>query len=256
MNRPQTSRALGLCAALLLCAACGGGVPILMYHSVSSDGSPLTITPATLDQQLDYLAHAGFTTVSIGEVIDDQEGRGRLPPHPVVLTFDDGYQEVMKTVLPLLEKRGQHATFFIVSGFTAHDESHRHQEGAKSHLIVEELKTLRAAGMEIGSHTVNHVKLTSLPKESLRLELSKSKLDLEHALGAPVSVFSYPYTAQRKDIRAEVQQAGYRAAVTGPHGSSDPYNLQRITIHRGLTVDDLRGLLAESWGTGYSSGGN
>ena len=41
MPRPQT--ALLLCAAL--CAACGEGVPILMYHSVSDGGEPLTVTP-------------------------------------------------------------------------------------------------------------------------------------------------------------------------------------------------------------------
>ena len=247
---------LGLCAALLLGAACGGEVPILMYHSVSGNGAPLTVTPAVLDQHLEYLANAGFTTVSLADLLDDQEGRGKLPAHPVVLTFDDGYQDTVKSVLPLLEKRGQRATFFIVSGFTAPDESHRHFERKQGHLIVAEVRALRAAGMEIGSHTVNHVKLTSLSKEALRVELTKSKLDLERLLGLSIDVFSYPFTAQRQDIRAEVQRAGYRGAVTGPRGTGNPYDLQRITIHRGTTAQDLRGLLAESWGTGYSSGGN
>lgn len=247
---------LALCAALSLLAACGGGVPVLMYHSISEDGGALTIAPAVFDQHLAYLAKAGFTTVSLAQVVDEQEGRGSLPAYPIVLTFDDGYLDAVKTVLPLLQKRGQTGTFFVVSGFTGADASHRYSDGKQEHVVESEVRQLAAAGMEIGSHTVKHLRLTGLKPAELRVELDQSKSDLEKVLGSRVDFFSYPFTAQRSDIRAAVQRAGYRGAVAGPHGNGDPYDLQRITIHRGMTAQDLRGLLAESWATGYSTGSN
>src|ERR1700694_2341633 len=115
----------------LLCAGCGGGVPILMYHSVGPGTDPLGVSEAELDSHLGYLVSAGYNTVTLHDVIEDQQGRGRLPANPIVLTFDDGTLDAYSTALPLLTKRGQRATFFIVAGFVAPDAQHRRVEASK-----------------------------------------------------------------------------------------------------------------------------
>ena len=104
-----------LLACAALSAACGGGVPILMYHSVGDGGDPLTVTAQELDEHLDFLQSAGFTTVTLAQMADAQDGGAKLPRHAVVLTFDDGYLDASTDVLPRLLARGQKATFFIAA---------------------------------------------------------------------------------------------------------------------------------------------
>jgi peptidoglycan/xylan/chitin deacetylase (PgdA/CDA1 family) len=228
-----------------------------MYHSVAPAGDPLTVSATQLDAQLDYLSRGGFTTVSVKEVLDAQDGHGSLPDHPIVLTFDDGFAEHYATVLPLLQKRKQKATFFIVSGWTGNDPAQRRIDPQvhRPHLVWSEVRALRDAGMEIGSHTVTHGSLVDLKHADLRVELEQSKADLERELSMPIDVFAYPFTRQHIRVRQAVQHAGYRAALVGPRGGSDRLELQRITIRGSLSLSDFRGLLGESWATGYTSGG-
>ena len=251
---PPPRTALLLCAAAL-CAACGEGVPILMYHSVGDAGEPLTVTPDELDAQLDFLRSAGFQTVTLREVLDAQDGAGKLPRRPVVLTFDDGYQDAALQVLPRLLARGQKATFFIVSGFCAPDQASRVAQGRHEFLTWPEVRALADAGMEIGSHTVSHRKLSEMHRDELRAEIEHSRAALQGYVGQRIDFFAYPFNEQRQWVRRAVERAGYRGAVVGAHGNNDPFTLQRLTMHRGISAADLRSMLAESWETTYTGGG-
>jgi peptidoglycan/xylan/chitin deacetylase (PgdA/CDA1 family) len=250
---PSWGRGPLLCAAMCA-AACGRGVPILMYHSVGGDSDPLTVAPAELDAQLDFLQAAGFKTVSLREVIDAQDG-GKLPRNPVVLTFDDGYVDASTEVLPRLLQRGQKATFFIISGFCAQDAATRVTQWQRQFLTWPEVRAMDAAGMEIGSHTVRHLRLSPLSRHDLRAEVTDSRATLQGYLGKPVEFFAYPYNDQSRWVRRAVEKAGYRGAVVGSRGNDDPFTLQRLTMHRGITPADLRSMLSESWETSYTEGG-
>jgi peptidoglycan/xylan/chitin deacetylase (PgdA/CDA1 family) len=250
---PPRRRALLLCA--VLCAACGEGVPILMYHSVNDGGDPLGVAPHELDAQLDFLRSAGFETITLRELLDGQDGAAKLPRHPVVLTFDDGYQDAATEVLPRLLARGQKATFFIVSGFCARDASTRVVQGHRQYLVWPEVRALDDAGMEIGSHTVSHRRLSGLQKADLRAEVEHSRAVLRTYVGQPVDFFAYPYNDQMRWVRRAVERAGYRGAVVGARGNSDRYTLQRLTMHRGISAADLRSMLSETWETAYTEGG-
>jgi peptidoglycan/xylan/chitin deacetylase (PgdA/CDA1 family) len=225
-----------------------------MYHSVGADSDPLTVRPEELDAQLDYLQSAGFNTVTLHEVLDAHNG-GKLPPNPVVLTFDDGYVDAATEAMPRLAQRGQKATFFIISGFCAPDAATRVSHWQRQFLAWPEVAALRDAGMEIGSHTVAHRRLPRLTAAELHAEVHDSRAALETFLGKPVEFFAYPYNDQARWVRRAVETAGYRGAVVGSRGNSDPFTLQRLTMHRGLTPADLRSMLAESWETSYTEGG-
>lgn len=188
--------------------------------------------------QLDALA--GLTTASFHDLLEH-----RLPPQAVILTFDDGTEDAFTRVLPALRKRGLRATFFLVSGFLGADEAHRHVEpnGTRS-LIWPEVKALRAAGMEIGSHSVDHARLPALSDDQLRDELVRSKRDLEAGLGEKIEVFAYPFNSVRRSVRAAVVAADYRAAAAGSvHGSGDLFVLYRIGVYHDTTPAELRAQL-------------
>jgi len=226
-----------------------------MYHSVSDGGEPLTVAPHELDTQLDYLRSAGFETITLRELLDAQDGAGKLPRHPVVLTFDDGYEDAGTEVLPRLLARGQKATFFIVSGFCAQDAATRVVQGRRRYLVWPEVRALKEAGMEIGSHTVSHRRLTGLHRADLRAEIEQSRAALQAYLGQHVDFFAYPYNDQLHWVRRAVEKAGYRGAVVGVHGNTDPFTLQGLTMHRGISAADLRSMLSQSWETAYTGGG-
>lgn len=250
-----------LVLAAALAAGCGGGssVPILMYHSVGPGSDPLGVSEAEFDAHLSYLQAAGFKTISLGEMLDHQTRHKPIPENAIVLTFDDGTEDAASRVLPLLKQHQMRATFFVIAGFTAPDGAPRHfvegRRGRVGFLTWPEVRALRDAGMEIGSHTVRHPRLSNLPRVQVRDELVESKRMLELGLGQPVDFFAYPFTARLKDTRAQVRAAGYRGAVSGLTGSGDPNDLQRLVVHRGLSAAQLKALLSTDWASSYTSGG-
>jgi hypothetical protein len=99
-------------------------VPILLYHYVRTNPRPadragfrLSVTPATFAAQVGLLRAGGVHTVSLAQVMRALQGLDRLPSHPVVLTFDDGYADFATTVAPLLAAQAMTATDFVVTGF-------------------------------------------------------------------------------------------------------------------------------------------
>ncbi|MBS2024766.1 MAG: polysaccharide deacetylase family protein [Deltaproteobacteria bacterium] len=226
-----------LVLALAGCNAPHGSVPILAWHSIGAGDDKFSVTSATFSAQLDALAQAGFTPLTLRDVVSAQDAHATLPARPVVLTFDDGLEDAYTTALPALQAHKMRGTFFIVSKFVAADAAHRtvaHDKVAlRRYLTVDELRALAAAGMEIGSHTQRHPRMPDLDAESARQELSGSKADLEALIGAPVTTFAYPFNSVRPFLPPLVAAAGYRAAVAGMvHGNDSRMQLFRMTVEK------------------------
>jgi peptidoglycan/xylan/chitin deacetylase (PgdA/CDA1 family) len=216
---------LGLAALLGMLFACKPPVPILNYHSVGTTHDEFAIPTAQLAQELDLLAASGRRTISLHDVAERRFG-----PRDVVLTFDDGFTDALTTVVPMLRQRGMRATFFIVPSFV----------GAPGFLDWDGVRALQAAGMEVGSHTVDHQRLGDLPDGRVRWELSESKRLLDAQLPTPVEAVAYPYNSVRARMLAWAAESGYRIGVSGPaHGTGDPLNLTRISIKPGLPRDQF-----------------
>ena len=213
-------------ALLALAVACSKrpDVPILNYHSVGAVADDYTVPLAKFEQQLDWLAQQGFQTTSLMQLHAVQK--------PVVLTFDDGKEDAARLVAPALQKRGMHGSFFVITSLV----------GQPGYLSWDDVRALDRAGMEIGSHTVDHARLADLPDDKVRAELADSRRELEKQLGHPVVVLAYPYNSVRARIVSAAREAGYRVAVSGPaHGGADLLNLYRISVN-GFT--DVPGALS------------
>lgn len=109
---------------------------------------------------------------------------------------------------------------------------------ADEHLMTwDDIRTLRRAGMGIGSHTYSHRVLDTLTDSELRDELTRSRSMLEAALGEPVRSIAYPvnlHLAGRPDVRQAVRDAGYRLGFARGNRMNardrfDPLDIGRIS---------------------------
>jgi peptidoglycan/xylan/chitin deacetylase (PgdA/CDA1 family) len=109
-------------------------------------------------------------------------------------------------------------------------------------MTAEELCALRAAGIEIGAHSVTHPDLSALPYEQAREELAEGKRQLEAVLEEPVEVAAYPFGRATEETARACRDAGFRAAcvATGRGDWADPYLLPRQDMENGSTLLGLR----------------
>jgi len=98
-------------------------VPILMYHrigpivrSAPAITEALTVTPAVFDAQMRWLRGDGFHAITQLQLFDALEHGARLPPSPVLITFDDGYRDVLWNAAPLLHRLRMPATAYVITG--------------------------------------------------------------------------------------------------------------------------------------------
>ncbi len=200
-------------------------IPILMYHQIESPAGGLTVTPTDLASQMDVLKAAGYTTVSMDEVLLSMEGEPvPLPPKAIVLTFDDGYDCLYRNAYPILEERGFSATMFLTTGLV----------GRSGYLTWEQVSTLAGAGYTVGCHTRNHLDLRTLSGAGLEKEILGARKVLMEKTGQAVFSFCYPSGRYDGQVISAVKAAGFLGAVTIEPGVSDlsgnPHILKRIRI--------------------------
>jgi len=212
------------------------GPVMLMYHAVTAGKArpawPWAVSMQQFRIQLDFLAAEGYATPTMGELI--AAPLKQWPRRTAVITFDDGYMDNF-AACEELHKRGMRATWFIVSGSVGQTPGWPADGRPEGRLLnAAELREMHAGGMEIGSHTVNHVRLPEASDGQLAAELADSRAALEDMLGAGIDSFAYPYGAWSDRCALAVKQAGYRAACTTRTGwalrDGDPLLLRRLTV--------------------------
>ena len=218
-----------LCAAAASCSS-RPELPIVNWHAVSAQGDDFAVSETQLGEELDWIVAQGYRAVSLHELVEHRASGAPLPAKAIALTFDDGTADALIAVLPALQRRGLRGTFFIVTGFV----------GKPGYLTWDGVGALAQAGMELGSHSVDHERLPDLSPARAAEELAASKRELEARLQKPVEVLAYPFNSVRGGLQAAARQAGYRAAVAGVvHGSRDLFALYRVSVDRRTTLEQF-----------------
>jgi peptidoglycan/xylan/chitin deacetylase (PgdA/CDA1 family) len=133
----------------------------------------------------------------------------------VGLTFDDGYEDFLSVAVPVIERLGFSATVFVVVNMLGKENDWEH-----AHAPRPRLKLLDAAGlcevsergMEVGSHSLTHARLSGAEQDSLDREVGDSRRILSEALGKVVEGFCYPYGALDGAAVRAARRAGYAYA--------------------------------------------
>ena len=223
-------------------------LPVLLYHHV---GPPhpgtypsLTISPEKFERQVRWMARRGYRTVSSCAVRRWADKGRPLPPRPLLITFDDGYAELVRFAFPVLRRYDFSAIVFVVSneigGTNAWDET----RGSATHrlLSARQITEWSARGIEFGAHGRSHADLT-LPETDLQNEVTGSATDLEAVLGQPPRAFAYPYgavDARARHCVAQVFELAFTARPGVNDQHTDRYLFRRAMVNPGDNVLDLQ----------------
>lgn len=222
-------------------ATSGGGVVVLGYHAIADlTGEGVTseygVPPERFAAQLDGLRRAGWSFIDLDSLRAGLRGGSELPKRAVLLTFDDGYENVLTEGAPLLSERGIPAVLFALAGKIGgvNDWDDPGRNGPRTLLDEEGLRSLAETGVAIGSHGATHRRLTELDSAELEAELLGSKERLRSiGLEEPIAL-AYPYGVWSPEVAAAVKDAGYELAFTVDPGvvgrAENPYALPRVEV--------------------------
>ncbi len=204
---------------------CDPGVPVFCYHVVSAD---------IFRDDLSFLKHNGYTTLTADALLDHLEGRQAAPPKSVVLTFDDGHANLHDTVFPLLCEFGCKAVAFVVPAL------HRDDNGPGDNPAVglctwPQIREMHDSGaIDFQAHTNSHRYIPDWPRAvplagvdpglverrrpeptGLVEDLGGSKAELELRLEKAVQHLAFPqYNGTDQAIR-DARELGYRGFFWG-----------------------------------------
>jgi peptidoglycan/xylan/chitin deacetylase (PgdA/CDA1 family) len=216
----------------------GRALTILEYHSIDPVPRRYAITPGTFERHLDLL-QSRYDIVRLRDVPARlRSGNGK---RRVVLTFDDAYLDFVQHALPALSARGIPATVFVPTAYVGGVNAWDQETGEiplRRIMGVPELRTALATGIvDIGSHTIDHARMSALPEGEMRRQAEGSRATLERMLQVPVRSFAYPYGMldDYSPLSERILlQSGYEVAVTSHWGTvnkaSRLLSLRRITL--------------------------
>lgn len=247
-------------------------IQILTYHKINDDFD-WGITRQKISQferGIKFLHDLGYKMVPLEEVF-------KLPKildRKVVISFDDGYEDIYSNAFPILQKYGFSAFIFVITGFVGKYNSWDYNVGRRrKHLSWKQIKEMSKCGFGFGSHTVNHPDLTKIEPAcgGVEYELEKSKEVLEDKLGKETSFLSYPFGRYNRFVQEEAQRLGYKRAYTlcsknkenefqpfavnrwGMYLFDSPLTLEiKLNHNRFFWIEDLKGRIINRFASGTS----
>ncbi len=216
----------------------GYDVPVLMYHGVADETwgvTELFVRPSELEQQLAYLVENGYDPIFFSDLKDvDQYDK------PVILTFDDGYEDNYTNLFPLLQKYQVKATIFLIADNIGTRENF---------LTPAQILEMNESGLvSFQSHTLSHPMLDEIDDVWRQFEIRHSRLVLTRLTGLEPYVLCYPSGQNNSAVRADTAEF-YSFGVEMNGGmyttGMDLTRIPRFYVSRSTTIWDYRWMLGE-----------
>ena len=203
------------------------GIPsitALCYHEVTPDreGDCMNVKPEIFRRHIREFKEAGYVFIHVGDLQNHAAGLAPLPEKALLITFDDGYADNYNYAYPVLREEQVPGTFFVVSSTI----------GKENRMTAGQLREMKANGMKIGSHTVNHENLSNMSAKEIDFELRTSKETLENLLGEPVFALAYPGGKVNETVLNKAKSCYKMAFVSAvrPEIQQTMYSLQRYGV--------------------------
>jgi peptidoglycan/xylan/chitin deacetylase (PgdA/CDA1 family) len=212
---------------------------VLCLHDVvrGRPTSPWTLTEEEADGIVDEYRAAGYALVTLDEL-------SSAPDRALAVTVDDGCAGAASW---LLRRAGSlAATVFVVAGWI--DDPHLVPPAERYSEVCswEELAALRDAGHLIGSHSMTHPELPTLPAEDIRHELRESRRRIQEVLGTPTRHFAAPKGQLSAQVLELAREAGYLTVCSTAAAVNGPREVASGVVKRFVLRRD-RPMLARPW---------
>ena len=268
---------LSLVIAFFALQAQADPVQVLAYHDVLESDNPelnrddMSVSTSHLIQHFRWLQENGFTPVSIDQIEAAANGKGELPPKPVLLTFDDGLLSVYTHVFPLLELFEYPAVVSLVTSWINGDvevEYAGRERDVRDFLSWDQIREMQASGLvEFASHShALHTGVVANPQGNtqpaavalkyqdgkyetteehaarIRADLEKSAAIMAAQLGKRPRVMTWPYGAFNEVVNGIARELGMTWPMTlEPNAGFEPadWRIDRHLIHENPGIREL-----------------
>lgn len=204
---------------------------ILCYHSISDDGWDFSVSLKSFKKQMKYLQSQKYNFITLSDLESYIEGKKMITRPSVVITFDDGYKNILQTK-DFLKSLNIKPALFVLSD--TKNANHKELNNNLEFLNTSEIKSLINNGWEIGSHTKTHSNMNSLSSSQIEEEIINSKKEIENQLKTKINYLAYPKGKYNSKILKAVKKAGYKMALTMDDGNItkgvNPYLITRIGV--------------------------
>jgi len=227
-------------------------IPVLMYHSVADDGpaalARYRFTPAVFDSQMAWLRANGFHAIMSEQLEWFIANRHPFVGRPVLITFDDGFQNFADHAWPTLRANDLTAEVFLVTDLVGESARWDADRGPPTPLMdARTVRRLAAEGAFFGSHLATHRAIDGLSSSDLAVELLRSRMFIERWTGRPTTTFAAPFSVTDRRLGRLAKECGYRIGFGHRSGPADldcdPIDLPRIEIRGDRSLDDFVALL-------------
>lgn len=216
----------------------GDGVVVLIYHRVGGRAAvEIDLPTALFDEQMAWLASSRrvVTLDRAVELLGDGEPPTSAEHPPVVVTFDDGTDDLVDEALPVLARHGIPATLYLATQFVDEGRPWPAEGRALSWAGAREM--LDSGLITLGSHTHGHVLLDRLPPDEATQDLDRSRRLIEDNLGVVAEHFAYPKAVAPSPEVEDLVRARFRSAALGgnranPFVGTDHHRLSRTAVQR------------------------
>ncbi len=207
----------------------------LMLHSIceplSQEEASYYVRPRRFRRLMRWFRAMGYKTSTITQWLQDD-----TPESHVLLTFDDGYDDLYKELLPLVIEHRYTPVVYLVADRIGAANVWDRGKGVRARrlLTLGQIREMQKFGVEFGSHSLTHPWLPDVSDAQLRSEVRDSKSRLEDMLGLEVASFAYPFGGVDRRVRSAVADAGYKLAFTtlpGLNWWNDPLCQRRAEVN-------------------------
>ena len=263
-----TVHLLALCAVAVLAipgeayAFDAKDVPVLMYHKVD-DVAPTTywVSTDSFRDQMFLLHDLGYETVDLDDLYNHIQDVTELPAKPIIVTFDDAYENAYTHALPLVSEQG-----FIGVGdigptdYISYTDPNRQEnlwdqppEPTAWHLIWSEVNALYTAGWGIVAHSKTHGQLADM---NIAEEVDSRNIIASEASIPVPNFYGYPFGQSSSELITALQNEGYLGAMDASGGientgTTDLWHIKRTGIMRDDTLAQFATKIGESLPTIY-----
>ena len=238
-------------------------VPILLYHHINpiypADTALANLTPEEFRLHMRTLIAQNYDFISLRQYMDYVLYNTALPPKPVVITFDDGYESNFTHAFPILQEFNIPATIFIVTetvGMQTGDVLNGNSVNFP-HFTWEQAAEMEASGLiDIQSHGNKHQRITRMSLSDMQIQLRRSKFLIETKLNKTCDMFAYPYGDYSAASLNIARQAGIKAQilVSDNVGDINEVNvkseglesLKRLTVYGHMSNFELLNMIDEA----------